>query len=184
MRGSLIMMKPRVIVLRLGHRRERDKRISTHVGLVARAFGAIGIVYAGDVEESILNKLRDVTERFGGEFQANVIDDPKKYLERARRKGHLVVHLTMYGQPLLDVINQIRGVSKGVVVVVGAEKVPRWVYEISDFNVSVTSQPHSEVAALAVFLDRLYDGKEFYMEFKGAKIQVVPSKRGKRVVRV
>ena len=29
-----------ITVLRLGHRKGRDKRITTHVGLVARAFGA------------------------------------------------------------------------------------------------------------------------------------------------
>ncbi|HIC50899.1 MAG TPA: hypothetical protein EYP01_05595, partial [Candidatus Poseidoniales archaeon] len=30
---------PRLSVLRLGHRRERDKRITSHLGLTARAFG-------------------------------------------------------------------------------------------------------------------------------------------------
>ena len=29
-----------IAVLRIGHRPERDKRITTHIGLVARAFGA------------------------------------------------------------------------------------------------------------------------------------------------
>ena len=31
---------PHIGVLRLGHRRERDKRITSHLGLTARAFGA------------------------------------------------------------------------------------------------------------------------------------------------
>ena len=31
---------PRLSVLRLGHRRQRDKRITSHLGLTARAFGA------------------------------------------------------------------------------------------------------------------------------------------------
>ncbi len=59
----------RVVVLRLGHRPERDKRITTHVGLVARAFGAEEMLLAGrdaHVEES----LADVTERWGGSFQS------------------------------------------------------------------------------------------------------------------
>ena len=43
----------KVVVLRIGHRIGRDKRISTHVGLVARAFGADGIIFVGDIEESI-----------------------------------------------------------------------------------------------------------------------------------
>ncbi|MGI0148094.1 MAG: tRNA (cytidine(56)-2'-O)-methyltransferase, partial [Thermoplasmata archaeon] len=37
-------MEPRVTVLRLGHRPSRDKRVTTHVALVARAFGAAGIL--------------------------------------------------------------------------------------------------------------------------------------------
>ena len=33
-----------IIVLRIGHRIGRDKRITTHVALVARAFGANKII--------------------------------------------------------------------------------------------------------------------------------------------
>ncbi|NIS35916.1 MAG: tRNA (cytidine(56)-2'-O)-methyltransferase, partial [Actinobacteria bacterium] len=39
-----------------------------------------------------------------------------------------------------------------LLVVVGAAKVSFDVYEAADWNVAVTNQPHSEVAALAVFL--------------------------------
>ena len=41
--------------------------------------------------------------------------------------------------------------EKEVIVVVGGTKVPAETFEIADFNVSVGNQPHSEVAALAVF---------------------------------
>ena len=34
----------KVYVLRIGHRPGRDKRITTHVALVARAFGANGFI--------------------------------------------------------------------------------------------------------------------------------------------
>ena len=53
--------------MRIGHRPERDKRITTHVGLVARAFGAEEMLLSGrdsHVEES----LADVAERWGGDF--------------------------------------------------------------------------------------------------------------------
>ena len=39
---------PRISVLRLGHRIERDKRITSHLGLTARAFGADEIILSGD----------------------------------------------------------------------------------------------------------------------------------------
>jgi len=34
-------------ILRLGHRKKRDARLSTHVALVSRAFGASKIYYSG-----------------------------------------------------------------------------------------------------------------------------------------
>jgi tRNA (cytidine56-2'-O)-methyltransferase len=64
---------------------------------------------------------------------------------------------------------------------VGAEKVDFEVYERADWNVGVTNQPHSEVASLAVFLDRLFEGRELDREWEGATRRVVPRAVGKRV---
>ncbi|MEM2055876.1 MAG: tRNA (cytidine(56)-2'-O)-methyltransferase, partial [Sulfolobales archaeon] len=81
-----------------------------------------------------------------------------------------------------DVIDTIRSLNKDILVIVGATKVPRVSYEISDYNVAVGHQPHSEVAALAVFLDRLYSGKELKLIYSDAKLYIEPSPREKRVV--
>jgi tRNA (cytidine56-2'-O)-methyltransferase len=67
-------------------------------------------------------------------------------------------------------------------VVVGASKVPGEVFEAATWNVAVTNQPISEVSALAIFLDRYFEGKEFSMEFKNAELKIVPSARGKNVL--
>jgi tRNA (cytidine56-2'-O)-methyltransferase len=64
---------------------------------------------------------------------------------------------------------------------VGAEKVPVEMYDLADWNVAVGGQPHSEVAALAVFLDRLFQGEELELEFDGG-LKIVPSSRGKQVI--
>jgi tRNA (cytidine56-2'-O)-methyltransferase len=66
-------------------------------------------------------------------------------------------------------------------IVVGAEKVPREVYDRADFNVSVGNQPHSEIAALAIFLDRFTGGVALYADREG-KLTVIPNERGKTVV--
>ena len=58
--------RQRISVLRLGHRRERDKRITSHLGLTARAFGADEVILAGEEDESALETWRTVTTRFGG----------------------------------------------------------------------------------------------------------------------
>ncbi|HUK50798.1 MAG TPA: hypothetical protein VLV18_07160, partial [Terriglobales bacterium] len=54
-------------------------------------------------------------------------------------------------------------------------------YELADWNVAVTSQPISEVSALAVFLDWLYEHKRLEDQFPNAKIRIIPTEHGKTV---
>ncbi len=169
----------RVVVLRLGHRPERDKRITTHVGLVARAFGAEEMLLTGrdaHIEES----LADVAKRWGGSFRLKSDVSWRGEALRWKEAGGKIVHLTMYGSNLPDVIGEIKH-SENILVAVGAEKVPAEMYELADWNVAVGNQPHSEVAALAIFLDRLFEGKELLSEFEGG-LKIVPSPRGKQVI--
>jgi len=174
----------RVYVLRLGHRVGRDKRVSTHVGLVARAFGASGIIYSGDEDRDLIESIADVVRRWGGDgFEVSYNPSWRRVIEDWRAMGGCVVHLTMYGIPVDEAMEAIRG-CRDILVVVGSEKVPRDVYELSDYNVSIGSQPHSEVAALAVFLDRLFKGEELRLTYTDAKIIVIPSPRGKNVLEV
>jgi len=176
----------RVYVLRLGHRPLRDRRISTHVALVARAFGADGIIFADIVDRKIEEKIRDVVNRWGRKFKIEFGIPWKKVIVNWKKKGGIIVHLTMYGENIetSDVLERIKRSSTNILVVVGAEKVPAEVYKIADFNVAIGNQPHSEVAALAVFLDRLFEGRELTKEFKGAKIRIIPSPRGKKVITI
>ncbi len=166
-----------ITVLRLGHRPQRDKRITTHVALVARAFGAERIIITTK-DEKVEESVRDIVERFGGYFEIESGISLKKAI---RDFDGIVVHLTMYGLPVDDVISKIPR-DKNLMIIVGAEKVPREIYEIADFNVAVGNQPHSEVAALAIFLDRFWDGKELKMDFENAKMKVIPQERGKKVI--
>jgi len=89
----------------------------------------------------------------------------------------------MYGLPVQEEMGAVRESHRSVplLVVVGAEKVPWDVYEAADWNLAVTNQPHSEVASLAVFLDRLFEGAELDREWEGADREVVPQAEGKRV---
>jgi len=70
-----------------------------------------------------------------------------------------------------------------VLVIVGSQKVPSEFFskETSDFNVAVGNQPHSEVAALALFLDKYTESKWQKKKFNG-KIEILPSSSGKRVI--
>ncbi|WP_297549538.1 tRNA (cytidine(56)-2'-O)-methyltransferase [Thermococcus sp.] len=175
-----------IAVLRLGHRPERDKRITTHVALTARAFGAEKIIIAAEEDEHVKESVEDVVKRWGGPFEIEFNPSWKKILKEWREKG-IIVHLTMYGIHVDDAMPKLKEelkAGKNILVVVGAEKVPREVYELAHYNVAIGNQPHSEVAALAVFLDRLLDGEGLRKEFKGAKLRIIPQERGKKVIQL
>jgi tRNA (cytidine56-2'-O)-methyltransferase len=163
-----------VYVLRLGHRPDRDKRISTHVALTARALGAKGI-YFSCFDVGVFDSVRDVVSRWGGDFFIEEVNWRKLLMGFDGIK----VHLTMYGIPLPEKLDEIKKAEK-LLVVVGAEKVPAEIYELCDYNISIGNQPHSEVAALAIFLDRILD-KTFDIKFEDAKLEIVPSERRKVV---
>ena len=175
----------KVYVLRLGHRPLRDKRISTHVGLVARAFGASGIYYTNTNDLNLKKSLEKVVKTWGGPFEIHVGGDWKELVKKWKKRG-IIVHLTMYGENIedSDVIARIKQEKKDILVIVGSEKVPAEVYQLADYNVAIGNQPHSEVSALAVFLDRFFEGRELVKEFKDARLKIIPQKRGKKVIRL
>jgi len=172
-------------VLRLGHRLPRDERISTHVALVARAFGAQAVVYTGQHDSGLERSVERICQRWGGAagggpFTISYEKSHRPLLKRYRKQGFAIAHLTMYGIPLEERLGALREHDK-LLMVVGSEQVPGDVYELSDFNISVTDQPHSEVAALAIAMDRLMGGRELGgLDFHG-KIRINPSERGKSV---
>jgi len=168
----------KIYVLRLGHRVFRDQRITTHVFLAARAFGCEGGFYSGQRDAKLEETVRKTSAQWGGYFSIQYSENWKKTI-----KGFsgLKIHLTVYGMPFQEKINEIKRAKNGVLIVVGGEKVPPEVYQLSDYNIAVTSQPHSEVSALAVLLHELFSGKELEKEFRG-KFRVMPQERGKKVV--
>ena len=164
-----------IVVLRLGHRPARDQRVTTHVALTARALGADAI-WVSTKDETLEKTIESVVGRFGGKFAIKTGIDWRKALKSWDGQ---VVHLTMYGESLSKALSTLK--SRKLMIVVGAEKVPREVYNLADRNISVGNQPHSEVAALAIFLDRYKGGKTLERRVKG-RLRIVPNPRGKTVI--
>ena len=175
-------MAEKIVVLRLGHRIPRDLRVTTHVCLTARAFGADELILADIVDTALERTVRDISRRFGGSFQIQMGEPWRQVMKEWKARGGDIVHLTAYGIPLLQAIHDIRTSPNPKLVVVGASKVPGEVFELATWNVAVTNQPISEVSALAVFLDRYFEGRQFSIEFENAEVKIVPSARGKQVV--
>jgi tRNA (cytidine56-2'-O)-methyltransferase len=176
----------KIVVLRWGHRPQRDARLTTHVALVARALGASGFLLSDIVDEKIRETVEKVTRNWGGKFFFEMGTPWKSAVRDWKAKGGIVVHLTVYGENIQtsNVLDRIKNLKKDILVMVGSQKVPKDFFsnDVSDFNVSIGSQPHSECAALAIFLDRFFEGKELVKEFKKAKIKVVPQERGKKTI--
>ncbi len=171
----------RIVVLRLGHRIQRDQRITTHVGLTARALGAEGMLLVSD-DSSIEKSINEVTERWGGSFYIRRVENWRSEIKKWKEAGGKVVHLTMYGLNLPDIIHNIT--SQDLLIVVGAEKVPPEIYGLADWNIAVGNQPHSEVAALAIVLDRLQIAScndPLKMRFLDGRLEIIPSMSGKEV---
>jgi tRNA (cytidine56-2'-O)-methyltransferase len=176
---------PRIVVLRWGHRPQRDVRLTTHVALTARALCASGFILS-DIEDSHIEEtIRRITMNWGGTFNFEMGTSWKKAVRDWKAKGGVVAHLTAYGENIQtsDVLKRIKNANKDVLVLVGSQKVPGDFYssEVSDFNVSIGNQPHSECSALAIFLDRFFEGKELAKGFENAKIEIVPRERGKEI---
>ena len=185
--SGVIMTGFEIEVLRLGHRLGRDPRITTHLALVSRAMGASNFVLAGDEDEKLFSNIHSVNERFGHGISCRYEKSPMRMLREIANSDEeskpIIIHLTMYGEPFKEVIPNIPK-DKPVVVVVGGAKVPGELFKVSDFNIAVGNQPHSEVAALALFLDSWTNGEGFNREFSEPQLVISPSKSGKDVKEV
>lgn len=172
------------MVLRWGHR-YRDKRLTSHVALTARALGASGLILADTRDDKVKATIEKVTEQWGGDFWVEMGRHWRQVVSDWRAGGGIVVHLTAYGENIQtsDVLQRLRATRQAVLIIVGSRKVPSAFFseEISDYNVAIGNQPHSECSSLAVFLDRLFDGRELLREFERAKVRIIPQKRGKKI---
>lgn len=171
----------KVNVLRLDHRLKRDTRITTHVCLTARAFGASKIYLSGEKDTNLMNNVRDTSKRFGGDFEIEYAESYMDVINKWKKNDGKVVHLTMYGSQAHEVAPEIREDKSDILIVVGGSKVPGKIYKAADWNVSVTTQPHSEVSSLAVFQHLLMDGGEFDLKFENPILEVIPTAHGKNV---
>lgn len=170
----------RIVILRLGHRAFRDKRITTHVGLTARALGAEGMLLASD-DPSIKQNIEDVATRWGGSFYVTNDVNWKHEVREWKDAGGKVCHLSMYGINLPDAVDEIRQCEQ-LMIVVGAEKVPSEIYDLADWNIAVGNQPHSEVAAIAITMDRIAVTDPLKNSLPGGQLSIVPMERGKKVI--
>lgn len=171
-----------ITVLRLDHRVGRDTRITTHVCLTSRAFGADKVILSGQQDNHIIESVERIVDNWGGNFEVEYDKNYRQVIRKHKEDGFEVIHLTMYGKQVCDVIPTIRDDGRDKLIIVGGAKVPTEVYEEADWNLSVTNQPHSEVAALAICLHYIMDGEEFNTVYEDSKMEIIPNNEFKEVI--
>jgi tRNA (cytidine56-2'-O)-methyltransferase len=148
---------------------------------VARSFGAEGAYIVGSKDDALRGSIKRVIGSWGGSFWIEFINNPLRLVKEWKSSGGKVAHLTMYGMQIKCIKDKIASLDEDLLVVIGGEKVPFEYYSSADFNVAIGNQPHSEVAALAIFLDRVTCGRWENTHFKNAQIRIIPSEKGKNV---
>ncbi len=171
-------------LLRLGHRIHRDHRTTTHCALVARAFGASKMYYCGQEDDSLQNTITKVNESWGGDFEVTYLDSWKSFINKRKKENHFIILCTMYGKNIPDIETNLVNISQtqDIIIIIGSEKIPPELISLSDVNVAISNQPHSEVAALAILLDRLFKGKQLNLDFSNSKINIIPQEKGKKSI--
>jgi tRNA (cytidine56-2'-O)-methyltransferase len=183
--NQLINSRQKIVVLRWGHRVHRDSRLTTHCALTARAMCASGFILADVEDKSIEKTVKNITKHWGGDFTFDMGLNWRSVINNWKNQGGIVVHLTAYGENIQtsNALCRIRETGKNILLLVGSQKVPGEFYstEVSDFNIGVGNQPHSECSALAIFLDRFFEGKELTVDFEKAEVKIIPQEHGKNL---
>ncbi len=106
---------PQIVVLRWGHRPQRDVRLTTHVALTARALCASGFILSDVEDPKIEETIRKITKNWGGTFSFEMGTSWKKAVRDWKAKGGIVVHLTAYGENIQtsDVLSRIKKLEEG-----------------------------------------------------------------------
>jgi tRNA (cytidine56-2'-O)-methyltransferase len=157
--------------------------------LVSRAFGASGMIIAGEKDEKIIKSVKKVVTEWGGDFTIEFVpfEGWKPFFEEWIEKQNKIIHLTMYGENLpvfkqnKEFINLRSSpeLLKNLLVVVGGKKVPSKVFHYANWNIAISNQPHSEVGSLAIFLSHLIPNS-LEISFPNSSRQILPSIEGKK----
>ena len=78
---------PKIVILRWGHRPQRDVRLTTHVALTARALCASGFILSDVEDKSIEQTVTKITASWGGTFKFEMGTSWKKSFMNGKQKA-------------------------------------------------------------------------------------------------
>jgi|GEM_PF-964298 tRNA (cytidine56-2'-O)-methyltransferase len=139
--------------------------------LTSRALGASEITFIGKKDPRLIRYVNSINKDWGGTFRVSFA---KSFHELIKNSDKAIkVYLTRFGVPLQSKDDMIR-TYKNIILITATKNIPE-LHKITDFNISVTSQPHCDTAAIAIFLHEYYKGRELAMHFENAKYKLTDS---------
>ncbi len=152
-----------------------DAKNMENLVLTSRAFGASAITFmAADakLKSRTTNYCSKVNERWGGGFTVGFCSNWRRFI--AQKKNYKTVYLTMFGVNLRKLDQTIR-TYKNLIIIVSLHEYAKEIYKAADFNISISSQPHTMLSAIAVFLNSYYRGRELALHFENAAYKIIPN---------
>jgi len=148
--------------------------------MTARAFGASSLILTDKRNERLARYAKGLCNKWGGVFDVYFTNDWRRVLKEKR--NYKSVYLTRFGMPINSKLSMIK-TYKNLIVIVTMNETYKPIFERSDFNVSITPQPHTNASAIATFLYTFYTGRELALRFKNAKLKVAPSEHSIHIER-
>ncbi len=143
------------------------------IGLASRAFGASSVIFTSRKSTRLIRYFKSISNKWGGKFEVRFEKDWDKVI--AEKRGYEKVYLTNYGAPISKMMYRIR-TYKNILLIATLSEGMKKLGDMVDYKVSVTTQPHSSVSAIAVFLHVFFSGRELAIRFNNAKYKVIQEK--------
>ncbi|MDE1832845.1 MAG: tRNA (cytidine(56)-2'-O)-methyltransferase [Candidatus Micrarchaeota archaeon] len=164
-----------ITVLSIG---EGDYRVRLNMCLTARAFGAAKIVFIGRRDGRISKYIARLNSKWGGMFKVDFSSNAGNTIRSFSK--YKKIYLTMFGTPLKQVEYMLK-TYKNILLIVTARDWEGQLAKLTDFNVSITNQPHAQVASIAIFLHEFFNGRELAIQFQNAKYKAIPKPKGAQI---
>ena len=158
-------------------RMEKSKLID--VALTARAFGASELIATQKEQKDklyITKYFKEINDDWGSSFKVS-FDSNWKKLILERNNNYKTIYLTKYGSSIKKSEYAI-STYKNIMLIVSTTDNIKELYDMADFNISLTTQPHTIISSIAVFLNMYYKGRELAMHFENAKYKIIPENHG------
>jgi len=164
-----------ITVLSIG---EGNYRVRLNMCLTARAFGAARIVFIGSRDSRLVGYIGKLNYKWGGAFKVDFSTNAAKAIKSFNK--YKKIYLTMFGVPLKQVEYTLK-TYKNILLIVTAKDWEASLSKLTDFDVSITTQPHAQVASIAIFLHEFFNGRELAVQFQNARYKIVPKPKGAQI---